>query len=147
VSAAQALSPHTLELEITETSLLQEQSAALERLAHIQDAGVRIAIDDFGTGYSTLRQLAELPVDTVKIDASFVWAIGTPKGDTIVAGAIALARSLGARPVAEGVETEAQAQFLVEHGCSTMQGYLFAKALPPEEFTAYLLRVGVHSVH
>jgi EAL domain-containing protein (putative c-di-GMP-specific phosphodiesterase class I)/PleD family two-component response regulator len=145
VSAAQALAPHTLELEITETSLLQEQSAALERLHRIQDAGVRIAIDDFGTGYSTLRQLAELPVDTVKIDASFVRAIGTPKGDTIVAGAIALASSLGARVVAEGVETRAQAQFLLEQGCPTMQGYLFSKALPPEEFLAYMGRAGARA--
>jgi len=142
LSAAQAISPHTLELEITETSLLQEQTAALERLAQVQEAGVRIAIDDFGTGYSTLRQLADLPVDTIKIDASFVRAIGTPKGDTIVAGAIALARSLGARAIAEGVETDAQAQFLLEHGCPTMQGFLFSQALPPEEFAAYLNRIG-----
>jgi EAL domain-containing protein (putative c-di-GMP-specific phosphodiesterase class I)/PleD family two-component response regulator len=142
IRTAEALAPHTLELEITETSLLQEQMVALERLAQVQDAGVRIAIDDFGTGYSTLRQLADLPVDTVKIDASFVRAIGTPKGETIVAGAIALARSLGMRQVAEGVETEEQAKFLMEHGCQEMQGFLFAQALPPEEFGAFLSRTG-----
>jgi EAL domain-containing protein (putative c-di-GMP-specific phosphodiesterase class I) len=107
--------------------VLDELDAAIETLDAIRNLGVRLAIDDFGTGYSSLSYLRRLPVDTVKIDRTFTTELNTDHNDvTIVAGIIGLARGLGLQVVAEGVETERQAEILIELGCTQAQGYLYS---------------------
>jgi len=119
-----------IELEITESALMQDPERAIERLVVLRDLGLRISIDDFGTGYSSLSYLRILPIDAFKLDRSFV--DGMENGETnleICSSAIQLAKKLGLDIVAEGVETEAQAQLLRELGCPILQGYLFARPL------------------
>jgi EAL domain-containing protein (putative c-di-GMP-specific phosphodiesterase class I) len=100
-------------------------------LMTMREKGVRFAIDDFGTGYSSLSRLKELPVDVLKIDRSFVKDLpGNPDSGTMVRAIIQLARSLGMTPLAEGIETEAQWRFLVDHGCVLGQGYFFSYPMP-----------------
>ena len=125
--------PSCLELEITESILMQNLSTAAYILQALSAKGMRIFIDDFGTGYSSLSYLKRLPIDTVKIDKSFVGDITTDPDDAaIVAAIIAMAHSLRLRVVAEGVETQEQFDFLLERGCDAMQGYFFSKPLPAE---------------
>ena len=129
---------HCLDLEITE-SILVEGQGPLDILQKLSALGVEFAIDDFGTGYSSLSYLKRLPIDTLKIDKSFVRDIPGDADDTaIVIAIIAMAHSLGMRVIAEGVETQEQRQFLHAHGCDAMQGYYFSKPLPPEELTRIL---------
>ena len=124
------LPPSKLELEITESLLIEDTAHATKTLGALSEHGVRIALDDFGTGYSSLSYLRQFPtIDTLKIDSSFVWEIGTAKGGSIVAAVIDLAHSLELEVVAEGVETPEQLQFLMDHGCDVFQGYLFARPL------------------
>ena len=139
------LDPQWLELEITESLLMQNYQDAIAKLEAVRKLGVGIAVDDFGTGYSSLAYLQRLPIDTLKIDRSFVKEIGAdamlnPNGsDTAVIRAIAsLAHSLGLGVVAEGVETEHQRQFLLRLGVEGMQGYLFSKPLPAAELAPLL---------
>ena len=119
-------------LEITETAVLDDVELAGERLAALKALGVRLAIDDFGTGYSSLSQLGRFPVDVLKIDRSFVQAMGEaaahPRGRGVVAAVITLASAMGLVPVAEGVEREAQAEVLRALGCPCAQGFLFSAA-------------------
>ena len=119
-------------LEITETAVLDDVELAGERLAALKALGVRLAIDDFGTGYSSLSQLGRFPVDVLKIDRSFVQAMGEaaahPRGRGVVAAVITLAGAMGLVPVAEGVEREAQAEVLRALGCPCAQGFLFSAA-------------------
>ncbi|HUX63706.1 EAL domain-containing protein [Sulfuricella sp.] len=125
--------PSCLELEITESILMQNLSTAAVTLQALNAKGMRISIDDFGTGYSSLSYLKRLPIDTIKIDKSFVGDITTDPDDAaIVAAIIAMAHSLRLRVVAEGVETQEQFDFLLERGCDAMQGYFFSKPLPAE---------------
>jgi EAL domain-containing protein (putative c-di-GMP-specific phosphodiesterase class I) len=139
------LDPRWLQIELTESMLMRNTEEAAARLREVRGLGVAIALDDFGTGYSSLAYLQRLPIDTLKIDRSFVAEIGAdaldhPAGaDTAVIRAIAsLGRSLGMHVVAEGVETAGQRDFLRRIECDGMQGYLFGKALPVEEFEAML---------
>ncbi len=133
------MDPANLELEITETSVLEQHGVTLASLNQIRQNGIRIAIDDFGTGYSSLSALKTLPVDTLKIDRSFVSEVLTNRGDaTITGGLITMSRGLGLDCLAEGVETEEQMRFLFGHGCHHMQGYLFGKPAPADEFFASL---------
>ena len=126
------------DLEITE-SILVEGPGPLDTLRELSGLGVEFSIDDFGTGYSSLSYLKRLPIDTLKIDKSFVHDMPGDADDTaIVIAIIAMARSLGMRVVAEGVETQEQRQFLHAQGCDAMQGYYFSKPLPPEEITHIL---------
>jgi diguanylate cyclase (GGDEF)-like protein len=123
-----------LELEITETIAMHNAEASLRILRELKELGVRIAIDDFGTGYSSLSYLRTFPVDTLKMDASFVRSLHADRASSEIAAAvIALAHSLGMRVIAEGVEQEQQWKTLRSHGCDELQGYLFSAARPADE--------------
>ncbi|MBI4204571.1 MAG: EAL domain-containing protein [Betaproteobacteria bacterium] len=124
-----------LDIEITESLIMQDLDATIPKLRAIREMGVKIAIDDFGTGYSSLSQLAKLPVDTLKIDQVFIRNMETsPDGMTIVTTIISLAHSLGLKVVAEGVETEGQNKILRLLKCNEIQGYLVSPPLPAERF-------------
>ena len=140
------LSGGDLELEITETALMSDAEDAIVQLDRLRALGVRLSVDDFGTGYSSLSYLSRLPVDALKLDRSFVGDIRTgSKGAAICAATIRLAHTLGIETVAEGVETEAQAIFLREQGCTLLQGYLFAEPLPPDAAIAFLRRMALRA--
>ncbi|MBB5205930.1 putative signal transduction protein with EAL and GGDEF domain/DNA-binding response OmpR family regulator [Inhella inkyongensis] len=127
-----------LQLEITETGLMKDLHAVIPILHRLTAIGVQISIDDFGTGYSSLSYLTSLPLAELKIDRSFVRDLGiSPQSTAVVSAIIALARSLGLRVIAEGVETERQMAVLQDQGCHYMQGYLFAKPLPGEALDAW----------
>ncbi len=133
--AASGLHPSRLELEITESVLLQENEATLVTLHQIQALGVRIAMDDFGTGYSSLSYLRSFPFNKIKIDRSFVRELGTRADCNAIVRALAgLAASLGMTTTAEGVETEEQFEHLRNQGCDELQGYLFGKPQPLPDF-------------
>jgi diguanylate cyclase (GGDEF)-like protein len=135
--------PSRVCLEITETAVLDDAGLATERLRALKALGVRLAIDDFGTGYSSLSQLGRFPVDVLKIDRSFVQAMGEggahPRGRGVVAAVITLARAMGLVPLAEGVEREAQAEVLRALGCPAAQGYLFSAARTAEDVERVIL--------
>ena len=134
---ATGLPPEALELEITENVALDFSDAPV--LQKIHDRGIKIAFDDFGTGYASLSYLRRFPLSRIKIDRSFVAKVTDDEGDAaIVRSLIAMAHNLGLEVIAEGVETTAQAAFLLNHKCEEAQGYLYAKPLPAFEFEAYL---------
>ena len=131
--------PRRIELEVTESMMMREPEEAVKLLRKLRAIGVRLTIDDFGTGYSSLAYLKRLPIECVKIDASFVRGIPVDANDVAITETIiAMSRSLGLEVVAEGVETSDQRNFLERRGCDEMQGYYFSKPLPVEEMTAYL---------
>jgi diguanylate cyclase (GGDEF)-like protein len=133
------LTPQQLILELTEYTLMTNRQETLEILLHLQREGVGIAIDDFGTGYSSLAYLKSFPIDTLKIDKSFVDEVATdPNDQAIVRAIIALARSLELEVIAEGVETEEQRGFLLNLGCYRFQGYLYGRPMPPKDFEEFL---------
>jgi len=128
-----------LELEVTESMMMDEPEAAIAVLQELSSEGVQISIDDFGTGYSSMAYLKRLPVNTLKLDRHFVTGVATdPRDGDLCAGVIALAHKLGLKVVAEGVETEAQASALKERDCDMFQGYLYSRPLPTAEMTDYL---------
>ncbi len=128
-----------LELEITETVLMRDLDGVLPLLEELKRLGVTISIDDFGTGYSSLAYLRRLPIDTIKIDRSFVQELeSSPDSASIVAAIIAMARAMNLRTIGEGVETRGQMQALIGHGCKLMQGFLFARPLPAPAFAQLL---------
>jgi diguanylate cyclase (GGDEF)-like protein len=134
------IDPGTLRLEITETVVMQEAPSTLAKLEALKRLGVRLAIDDFGTGYSSLGYLKRFPVDTLKIDRSFVKGIGRVVEDTaIVRAVITVAKSLGLDVTAEGIENDSQLAELRTLGCNRGQGYLFAKPLPADRVTELLV--------
>jgi EAL domain-containing protein (putative c-di-GMP-specific phosphodiesterase class I) len=136
------LEPQWLDLEITETYAMQDADFTLAILKELKRLAVHISIDDFGTGYSSLSHLKNFPIDTLKIDRSFVKDLATdPKEEPIVSAVIVLAHSLGMDVVAEGVETEAELAILRKHHCDRMQGFLFSRPIPAKDFEA-LLRSG-----
>jgi PAS domain S-box-containing protein/diguanylate cyclase (GGDEF)-like protein len=131
--------PRRLELEVTESTLMSDPRRARASLSRLRDAGVTIAIDDFGTGHSSLRVLAGLPIDVLKIDRSFVRDLASNRNHRlIVQTTIGLAGSLGLKTVAEGVETAEQIQLLRELGCVCVQGYLVSRPLSADALTAWL---------
>jgi diguanylate cyclase (GGDEF)-like protein len=133
------LAPGRLELEITESVLMEDPQRAVTLLGRLKEHGILIAIDDFGTGYSSLSYLRSFPIDRLKIDRSFVSSsLSDPSGAAIVAAIISLARSLGITTIAEGVETEEQRRFLHQRGCDELQGFLLGAPIPAEAIPAYL---------
>ncbi|MCI5124339.1 MAG: EAL domain-containing protein, partial [Candidatus Electrothrix sp. AR5] len=133
------MKPEALELEITESVLMEDPDGAAQLLEDIRGLGVRIAIDDFGTGYSSLAYLKNFPVNTLKIDQAFITDIVHDSNDeTIVASVLSMAESLNLKVVAEGVETKGQLELLRKMGCEEVQGYYFSKPLPPEGVAALL---------
>ncbi|MFG0012594.1 cyclic-di-GMP phosphodiesterase BifA [Pseudomonas aeruginosa] len=133
------LPARSLELEVTETGLMEDISTAAQHLLSLRRAGALIAIDDFGTGYSSLSYLKSLPLDKIKIDKSFVQDLLQDEDDaTIVRAIIQLGKSLGMQVIAEGVETAEQEAYIIAEGCNEGQGYLYSKPLPARELTQYL---------
>jgi EAL domain-containing protein (putative c-di-GMP-specific phosphodiesterase class I) len=131
-------------LEITETALMDDPDAALRVLSDLRALGVTLAIDDFGTGYSSLAYLKRFPVDILKIDRSFVDGVGEDPEDTaIVTAIVSMSRALGLRVVAEGVETQQQADELRWLGAEAAQGYLFSRACAPEDFWDCVARLSL----
>ncbi|EIK98077.1 signaling protein [Pseudomonas sp. M47T1] len=133
------LPPRCLELEVTETGLMEDISTAAQHLLSLRRSGALIAIDDFGTGYSSLSYLKSLPLDKIKIDKSFVQDLLEDDDDaTIVRAIIQLGKSLGMQVIAEGVETLEQETYIIAEGCHEGQGYLYSKPLPARELTVFL---------
>jgi diguanylate cyclase (GGDEF)-like protein len=134
--------PYGIDLEITESMLMQDLELSIRKLTQLREAGIGIAIDDFGTGYSSLRLLARLPVDTLKVDRSFIQSItDTPNVMTLVSTIISLARAFNMHTVAEGVETAEQLQILRSAKCDQAQGYLFGRPTPASEVPAAIARL------
>jgi EAL domain-containing protein (putative c-di-GMP-specific phosphodiesterase class I) len=135
------IDPSRLKLELTESMLQDSIEDTILTMMALKQVGVRFSLDDFGTGYSSLQYIKRLPLDQLKIDRSFVNDIVTDAGDkAIVTTIVAMARSLDIAIIAEGVETEAQSQLLLELGCRQFQGYLFGKPVSADEFDALLKR-------
>ncbi|WP_062384044.1 putative bifunctional diguanylate cyclase/phosphodiesterase [Pseudomonas abietaniphila] len=133
------LPPRSLELEVTETGLMEDISTAAQHLLSLRRSGALIAIDDFGTGYSSLSYLKSLPLDKIKIDKSFVQDLIDDDDDaTIVRAIIQLGKSLGMQVIAEGVETTEQEAYIISEGCHEGQGYFYSKPLPARELLSYL---------
>ncbi len=131
-----SLTPGALELELTETAIMEDPDTAIRILTYVQNIGVRVSVDDFGTGYSSFSYLRKIPIDYLKIDLSFTQDIGTSDdADVIVRAIINLAHTLKFKVVAEGVETEAQVKFLTDEGCDYMQGYYFGRPSPADDFS------------
>ncbi len=133
------LEPGDLELEITESTAMQNPKKAISRLNEIRNLGIELAIDDFGTGYSSLSYLKLLPIQTLKLDRAFVSELEKDPNDAaICSAALALAHNLGLSVVAEGVENQQQQQFLADHQCEVLQGYYFSRPLPIQEVTHFI---------
>ncbi|MDR2208605.1 MAG: bifunctional diguanylate cyclase/phosphodiesterase, partial [Azoarcus sp.] len=136
---AAGIEPDLLELELTESMLMRNADRTIGILSHLRQMGIKLSIDDFGTGYSSLSYLKQFEVNQLKIDKSFVATIqDTSTGGTIAAAVIGLAHALGLQVVAEGVETEEQHRFLIDHGCDSFQGYLFSRPVSASDFAQKL---------
>jgi EAL domain-containing protein (putative c-di-GMP-specific phosphodiesterase class I) len=137
---AHGVSPTSLELEITETTLMEDPERTVRILDALYGMGLHLAIDDFGTGYSSLSALQQFPISTLKIDQSFVRDVAIDRDDAAIVDAIIqMAHSLRLEVVAEGVESEAQLEFLRRHGCDYAQGHLFGDPVTADEFCELLL--------
>jgi EAL domain-containing protein (putative c-di-GMP-specific phosphodiesterase class I) len=131
--------PQRLKLELTESLIVDDMDATIAKMTVLKDQGVSFSLDDFGTGYSSLSYLKRLPLDQLKIDQSFVKDILIDPNDAAIARTIvALGRSLGLTVIAEGVETEAQRDFLAHHGCHAYQGYLFSRPVPIAQLETFM---------
>jgi EAL domain-containing protein (putative c-di-GMP-specific phosphodiesterase class I) len=131
------LDPRLLEMELTESLVMQDTDAAIRVLTGLREIGVELSVDDFGTGYSSLSYLTRLPISALKIDQSFVHEVkgaGRPEEGIVAQAIILLGHNLKLKVVAEGVETDAQFEFLKKHGCDEVQGYRFARPMPAREF-------------
>jgi EAL domain-containing protein (putative c-di-GMP-specific phosphodiesterase class I) len=134
-----SLTPHFLELEITETILMHDLEETVATMRRLKDAGISLAMDDFGTGYSSLSYLQRFPLDVLKIDRAFVKDLESNKDNAVICRTIiSMAHNLGLRVIAEGVETQAQFEYLRELSCDQVQGFFFSKAVPAEEIEAQM---------
>jgi EAL domain-containing protein (putative c-di-GMP-specific phosphodiesterase class I) len=137
--AENSLSPHRLQLEVTESLVIQDVKRTFAELERLRALGIQILIDDFGTGYSSLSYFERFPFDKVKIDQSFVCSLGTARAaGAIIRAIVELGDALNMGIVAEGVETEKQMKALVSAGCTRLQGYLFSRPVPARELIALL---------
>ena len=142
--ASYSLEPGGLQLEITENFIMSQTEEALDILHQLKHLGVQLAIDDFGTGYSSLSYLKRLPLNTLKIDQSFIRGLPDDADDVaIVRAIIALGRSMQLNIIAEGVETQAQQDFLAKEGCEQIQGYIVSVPLSADDFAASFLRMSI----
>lgn len=131
--------PKRLEVEVTESALMSDIEAARTNLQALQRAGVSVALDDFGTGYSSLSHLRDINFDRIKIDRSFVQALGqSAESGKIVDAVLALGRSLGVRTTAEGIENATNSQWLADRGCTDGQGFWFGKPMPAAAVQSHL---------
>ena len=135
------IDPAMVELEVTESVAMQDFAAAESKLRELQSLGIRMSMDDFGVGFSNLSQLVNLPFDTLKIDRSLVSDIGrSRKSEAVIRALLGIASEVGQQTVAEGIERHEEVEFLRRNGCTMLQGYLFARPLPPAAFVEWLLR-------
>jgi cyclic di-GMP phosphodiesterase Gmr len=133
------LDPCLLDIELTESCLIEDEGAAIELIKQFRQLGARVHLDDFGTGYSSLSQLARIPLDAIKLDASFVRGVNeNPVSQALARAIVAVARTLELKVIAEGVETTEEAVFVDTLGVDAKQGYLYAKPMPAPELTAWL---------
>jgi EAL domain-containing protein (putative c-di-GMP-specific phosphodiesterase class I) len=134
VLAETGLAPEHLELEVTESAVMDDPEQAIEQMHRLRELGLKLSIDDFGTGYSSLLRLKRMPVQKLKIDQGFVAGLPDDEDDiAIVRAIIALAQAMGMRVLAEGIEQADQAQFLLHNECELGQGYWFARPMPAEQ--------------
>lgn len=141
ILAETGLDPQYLELELTESALMGDSTDTVCKLLRLKELGISISVDDFGTGYSSLSYLKHLPIDTIKVDRSFVRDIvNDPDDAAIVDAIVAMAHSLKLNVIAEGVETREQLEFLRQRKCQQAQGYYFAKPLAPQQFEAFIIQ-------
>ncbi|WP_305043951.1 putative bifunctional diguanylate cyclase/phosphodiesterase [Geoalkalibacter sp.] len=141
VLAENALDPDLLELELTESMIMDDPVGAEQTMRRLKNLGVGLSLDDFGTGYSSLNYLRRFPVDSLKIDRSFIAdVVSDPSGSSVVTSVISIAHNLGLSAIAEGVETSDQLDFLVDNGCDMLQGYIFSKPMPADEYAELLRR-------
>ena len=144
---ATGLSPDCLELELTETVLMEDNEHGQQTIARLKALGVSIALDDFGVGYSSLSYLKQFALDTLKVDRAFTSEMLTSaQSEAIVRATFDIARALKLRTVAEGVETRPQADFLAELGCDVLQGFFFAKPMPPEQLLGFATAAPIHLI-
>jgi EAL domain-containing protein (putative c-di-GMP-specific phosphodiesterase class I) len=137
--AKSGMAPDLLELEITESMMMHNVQQALELARRMKAMGVRLAVDDFGTGYSSMSLIKQFPIDTIKVDESFVRDIGCDADDRAITEAIiALGKALDLSIFAEGVESREQEAFLRERACDEIQGYLFSRPIPSDDFAAFV---------
>ena len=138
VLSSSGLSPERIELELTESAIMTDAETNIEKLQELKALGLALAVDDFGTGYSSLNYLRRFPIDTLKIDQSFVMGLNSTDGAAIVDAILALAKTLNMRSIAEGIETAEQLRYLAQRGCDYLQGYYFARPLYPEDVPGIL---------
>jgi diguanylate cyclase (GGDEF)-like protein len=142
IAMAHDVSPAMLDIEVTEDSLVSDIEKATSVLAALKQAGISTSLDDFGSGYSSLGYLVRLPIDTLKIDRSFVEALlDSEKASAVIRGIVGLARSLGMKTIAEGVECQRQVAELKDAGCDVIQGYLISRPLESDAFAEFMLRL------
>ena len=142
IARAHDVSPAMLDIEVTEDSLISDIEKATSVLAALKQAGISTSLDDFGSGYSSLGYLVRLPIDTLKIDRSFVEAlVDSKKASAVIRGIVGLARSLGMKTIAEGVESQRQVAELKDAGCDVIQGYLISRPLESDAFAEFMLRL------
>lgn len=142
IAREHGVSPAMLDIEVTEDSLVSDIDKATSVLAALKRAGISTSLDDFGSGYSSLSYLVRLPIDTLKIDRSFVQAlVDSEKASAVIQGIVALARSLGMKTIAEGVESQLQVAELKEVGCDVIQGYLISRPLESDAFANFMRRL------
>jgi EAL domain-containing protein (putative c-di-GMP-specific phosphodiesterase class I) len=139
-----ALAPEYLELELTESIVMQDVDSAIVQLRDLKKLGIKLSVDDFGTGYSSLAYLKRFPIDKLKIDQSFIRDLVSDSDDEkIVKAIIGLAQAMNLKVIAEGVETREQFTFLRDHQCDEMQGYWFSKPLPVTKMMKLLKQAGI----